>query len=221
MNFIGFTSQDFDVFKIDGLEPRMDALKNRIRPKLDLLGQEYSSYLSLLTQDEIFYHVAKHARRTVNPPADTWVAWAANKRGYKAEPHFQVGLWETHLFIWFALIYEAPNKAAFGRELKNHVKEIFKTIPQNFVWSLDHTEPKTIPQHEINEKKLFEIADRLEKVKKAELLCGINIDRNDPILKDGEKLINGIKETFKALQPLYRLAKNAKENPIKAGIKSL
>ena len=37
-------------------------------------------------------HVAKHARRSVNPPIDTWVAFAPNKRGYKMLPHFQIGL---------------------------------------------------------------------------------------------------------------------------------
>ncbi len=32
MNIASFTADDFDVFKIDGLEPRMDALKERIQP---------------------------------------------------------------------------------------------------------------------------------------------------------------------------------------------
>ena len=37
-----------------------------------------------------FYpHVAKHARRSVNPPKDTWVAFATSKRGYKMLPHFK------------------------------------------------------------------------------------------------------------------------------------
>ncbi|TCS84446.1 YktB family protein [Tepidibacillus fermentans] len=209
MNFQGFTSQDFDVFTIDGLEPRMEAIRTRIRPKLEVIGQELSTYLSVLTQEEIYYHVAKHARRTVNPPADTWVAWSANKRGYKAEPHFQVGLWQTHLFVWFAMIYEAPNKAAFGQELKKYANEILHAVPQDYVWSLDHTQPNIIPHREVNEQKMIEMAERLERIKKAEILCGINIDRNDPILKDGEKLIKRIEETLKTLHPLYRIAKKA------------
>lgn len=209
MNFQGFTAQDFDVFKIDGLEPRMSALRELIRPKLEAIGQELSSTLSLLTQEEIYYHVAKHARRKVNPPSDTWVAWASNKRGYKAEPHFQVGLWQTHLFVWFALIYEAPNKARFGTQLKEHAEDILSRLPEDFVWSLDHTQPTTIPQEEIDEERLLDMAERLEKVKKAEILCGITIDRNDPILKDGKKLLKKIEDTFEALQPLYQLAKKS------------
>src|SRR5699024_11327687 len=57
---------------------------------------------------DMHLHIAKHARRTVNPPNDTWMAIAGNKRGYKKHPHFQVGLWDDHLFIWLAYIYELP-----------------------------------------------------------------------------------------------------------------
>ncbi|MFV9510018.1 YktB family protein [Tepidibacillus sp. LV47] len=208
MEFRGFTSEDFDVFTINGLEPRMDAIKSRIRPKLEFIGKELTTYLSILTAEEIYYHVAKHARRTVNPPADTWVAWSANKRGYKAEPHFQVGLWQTHLFVWFAMIYEAPNKEAFGSRLKEHADEIIRIIPKNFVWSLDHTEPDVIPHQDVDVKYLMKMAERLEKVKKAEILCGINIDRNDPILQNEKQLMKKIEQTFEKVLPLYRLAKS-------------
>lgn len=88
----------------------MEGIKELIRPKLETLGQHFAPSLSLATGEEMFYHVAKHARRTVNPPKDTWVAWAGDKRGYKKHPHFQVGLWGTHLFVWYAVIYESPFK---------------------------------------------------------------------------------------------------------------
>lgn len=74
MNIESFTADDFDVFKIDGLDPRMDALKERIQPKLQALGEHFSQKLSVMTGDEMHPHVEKHARRTVNPPNDTWVA---------------------------------------------------------------------------------------------------------------------------------------------------
>ncbi len=105
--FSGFHQEDFDVFAIDGLDQRMDAIKTIVRPKLEALGHHFAPVLSLKTGDEMFFHVAKHARRTVNPPKDTWVAWANDKRGYKKHPHFQIGLWQTHLFVWYAVIYEA------------------------------------------------------------------------------------------------------------------
>src|SRR5690606_40297107 len=141
MAFTGFTKEDFDVFTIDGLENRMDALITHVRPKLEELGYHFAPTLSSLTGDEMFPHVAKHARRTINPPKDTWVAFANNKRGYKAHPHFQIGLWGTHLFMQFAVIYEAANKEKFAREALTRLDEIRRIVPDGFVWSGDHTVP--------------------------------------------------------------------------------
>lgn len=104
-----FKSTDFEVFTVDGLEERMSAIKTNIHPKLEVLGEQFAAYLSKQT-DENFLSCSKHARRKVNPPNDTWVAFSTNKRGYKMLPHFQIGLWGTHAFIYFGLIYECPQK---------------------------------------------------------------------------------------------------------------
>ncbi|WP_078430621.1 YktB family protein [Alkalihalobacterium alkalinitrilicum] len=202
MSFTGFTQEDFDVFIIEGLEPRMDQLKEKIRPKLEALGHHFAPTLSSLVGDEMFYHVAKHARRKVNPPKDTWVAIANSNRGYKMLPHFQIGLFETHLFVWFAVIYECPIKQQFAEQLLSEIKNVQQQIPDHFVWSGDHTKPEATSHREADLQALFE---RLRDVKKAEILCGIHIDRNDPVISDGEKLIQKINKTFTTLSPLYRL----------------
>ncbi|WP_368503945.1 DUF1054 domain-containing protein [Alkalihalophilus sp. As8PL] len=209
MTVEGFTQKDFDVFKIEGLEPRMDALKQLIRPKFEALGEELSPTLSSITGDEIFTHVAKHARRKVNPPNDTWVAFAANKRGYKKLPHFQVGLFETHLFVWFAMIYEAPAKGEFAENLLKNPQKWMKDLPEDFVWSIDHMKPDAIKQSDLSLEEFTSMLERLRDVKKAELLCGINIDRNDPILEDGEALVKRIEQTYQSLLPLYKEAQHA------------
>ncbi|MEH7108015.1 YktB family protein [Bacillus sp. JJ1764] len=206
MEVTRFTNEDFDVFTIDGLDPRMEALKMKIRPKLESLGQYFAPTLTTLTGDEMFVHVAKHARRTVHPPKDTWVAFANNPRGYKMLPHFQIGLWETHLFIWFAVIYEAPHKAEIGKRLSEKLAKIHKDIPKNFVWSMDHTKPETIQNETLSKEELQAMFDRLQTVKKAELLCGYVIDRNDAIQLNSEQLISKIQKVFESLTPLYNLA---------------
>ncbi|MEH7382369.1 DUF1054 domain-containing protein [Bacillus sp. JJ1533] len=209
MTFTGFTNKDFDVFTIDGLENRMDALITHIRPKLEDLGNHFAPTLSSLTGDEMFAHVAKHARRTINPPKDTWVAFANNKRGYKMLPHFQIGLWETHLFVWFAVIYEAPIKAEFGNMLMEHSKKIRESIPNHFLWSVDHTKPDTHNHQELNEQELESMFRRLQTVKKAEILCGINIPREEAIHMQAEELVRVIDATFRKLLPLYQLAQKS------------
>jgi uncharacterized protein YktB (UPF0637 family) len=200
-----FSAADFNVFKIDGFEDRMDALKERIQPKLHSLGEFFSNDLSAKTGVELFPHVAKHARRTINPPKDTWVAFASNKRGYKMVPHFQIGLWETHLFVWFAVIYEAQGKADFGQKLEQRAEEVKNIIPDHFVWSVDHTKPEVIPHEGLTVRDLKSMFHRLQTVKKAEILCGIQIPREEAIKLSKKALINVIEDAFDKLIPLYNL----------------
>ncbi|WP_408010833.1 YktB family protein [Pseudalkalibacillus sp. A8] len=212
MNFNGFTEQDFNVFKIQGLDARMEAIQNQIRPKLEKLGEHFAPTLSAATGDEMFYHTAKHARRTVNPPDDTWVAFANSKRGYKKLPHFQIGLFESHLFVWFAVIYESPVKKDFARILTEHQDEVLKQIPADYVWSVDHTKPDAIPHSEVDQEKFSKMTTRLKDIKKAELLCGIHIPNNDEILQDGKALLAKMDQTFHTLTPLYNYASKVHES---------
>ncbi|WP_347941741.1 DUF1054 domain-containing protein [Peribacillus simplex] len=205
MNIASFTADDFDVFKIDGLEPRMDALKERIQPKLQALGEHFSQKLSVMTGDEMHPHVAKHARRSVNPPKDTWVAFAANSRGYKMMPHFQIGLWETHMFIWYAVIYEAPNKTEIGKKLEQQADRLVNSIPSHYVWSMDHTKPDVINHDGLGVDDLNSMFTRLQTVKKAEILCGIKISRDDAIKLKDDDFIQTIQDAFEHLLPLYQL----------------
>lgn len=205
MSFSGFSNTDFDVFKINGFEQRMNALKENIRPKLEILGSHFAPTLSSLTGTEMYAHVAKHARRTVNPPNDTWVAFATNSRGYKMLPHFQIGLWETHLFIWFAVIYEAPNKDGFGRKLEKKINTIYKETNPNFVWSGDHTKPDSFQHKKLSKSELKTLFDRLQTVKSAEILCGYHIPREETSNMSGNQLIEKIDDVFKELVPLYKM----------------
>ncbi|MBS2968812.1 DUF1054 domain-containing protein [Metabacillus sp. KIGAM252] len=209
MKFTGFNKDDFEVFTIDGLDQRMEKLIQQVRPKLESLGEHFSTVLSSWTGDEMFPHVAKHARRSVNPPDDTWVAFANSKRGYKMLPHFQIGLWETHVFIWFAMIYEAPAKEGFGKAAEKNLNQIMIEIPDHFVWSSDHTKPGAAAQRNLGKKGLKEMAIRLQKVKKAEMLCGVHFSREEAESMSAEEFIDKAEQSLKTLLPLYQLAQQS------------
>ncbi|MGG3282690.1 DUF1054 domain-containing protein [Paenibacillus solani] len=206
MTVHAFTDQDFDVFSVPGLEARMEVLIERVRPKLEMLGAELAPYISALVGEEMFVHVAKHARRTVNPPIDTWVAWAANKRGYKALPHFEVGMFGTHLFVIFAIIYESPNKAVFAKHLKAKLKMTVKAVPNNFYWSMDHMNPEGTTHQSMSEQDFARLIEKLKQVKKAEVMCGLRIPREEAVKLTGDELIHTVQETFEKLLPLYKMA---------------
>ncbi len=201
MTFKGFQQKDFETFQIDGLDERMEAIQERIQPKFRGIYEEIADDLDELAGREMHLHIAKHARRTVNPPKDTWSAYCHNKRGYKKHPHFQVGLWDDNLFIWLAYIYELPHKSEIAERFLSEIDDIKKTVPEDYHISLDHMKNQAVTLSETDLQKGLE---RFKKVKKAEFLIGRRIDANDPILQDGDKLIQTIKETFQTLAPLYR-----------------
>ncbi|MCU9612248.1 DUF1054 domain-containing protein [Caldibacillus lycopersici] len=203
MTLQGFTKEDFQVFTIDGLDDRMAAIRGKIQPKFQAIGSELTMDLSSLLGDEMYLHIAKHARRTVNPPKDTWLAIGPNKRGYKQYPHFQLGLFDDHLFIWLAYIYELPNKAQIAQSFLNQVEVIKTIIPSDFVISTDHMKKNA---QSIKEISLEDTLERFKNVKKAEFLIGRNIPANDPILQNGEALTQLTLDTFKTLIPLYKLS---------------
>ena len=65
-----FAPKDFKAFDVDGLENRMEALNEHVRPQLNQLEDYFADYFSSQTGEEFYPHVAKHARRSVNPPVD-------------------------------------------------------------------------------------------------------------------------------------------------------
>lgn len=204
MNRSGFTAIDFDVFQIDGLANRMQAIQQHIQPKFKQIGIELTDYLAVKLGNEMYLHIAKHARRTVNPPKDTWLAIADNKRGYKKHPHFQVGLFDDRLFIWLAFIYELPSKPKIAQAFLDQV-EIFDQLSDDFVISFDHMKKDAIPVSQLNEQHL----NRFRDVKKAELLIGKQIDKDEASQISGDDLIKLIKASYDQLLPFYQLGKAA------------
>ncbi|PFE05849.1 DUF1054 domain-containing protein [Bacillus cereus] len=200
-----FKSTDFAVFAVDGLEERMNAIKTNIHPKLEALGEQFSHYLSEQTGETFFYHVAKHARRKVNPPNDTWVAFSTNKRGYKMLPHFQIGLWGTHAFIYFGLIYECPQKVEAAHAFLEHLNDLKTNIPNDFVWSIDHTKPAVKSHNSLETNDLQKMIERLATIKKAELLVGIHISPEECSTLDDEQFLEKIQTTMHSLLPLYKI----------------
>lgn len=99
-------------------------------------------------------------------PKDTWVAWAANKRGYKALPHFEVGMFASHLFVIFAIIYESPNKATFAQALEANLSDVRSNLPDHFYWSMDHMAPEGTEQQHMDNEDFQTIIHKLQQVKK-------------------------------------------------------
>ncbi len=124
MPFRGFTQADFKVFDIEGFAPRMAAIKSRIRPKLDAAGRDLIPDITRIGGAPAFAHVAKHMRRTVNAPDDTWVAFAADKRGYKKHCHFKVAVSRGAVRFLFEAGPEHAGKKKWIAAWKRHAPKL-------------------------------------------------------------------------------------------------
>lgn len=201
MEFEGFEKRDFDTFTIDGLDERMGAIRERIQPKFQAIGDEIVDYLSAKLGNEMFIHIAQHARRTVNPPNDTWMAFSLNNRGYKMLPHFQIGLWDDRLFVWLAYIYELPRKKEIAEKFINHIDDLEKMIPKDFDISMNHMKKSN---ERLEDVHLGKVLDRFNNVKSAEFLIGKQFSPEDPILKDGPAFIKKVQSIYDTLIPIYQ-----------------
>jgi uncharacterized protein YktB (UPF0637 family) len=81
--FGGFDSADYQVFAIKDFAKGMTALRARVTPKLAALGGALAPRLAAAVGEPFFPHVARHARRTVNTPPETWVALGRDPKKYK------------------------------------------------------------------------------------------------------------------------------------------
>lgn len=209
MKFKGFEQADFDLFQIEGLEDRMEALKSQLRPKFFTFGEELSEKLSEITGEMTYHHVAKHARRKTNPPNDSWVAFAGEggKRGYKMLPHFQIAVWNTHVLIQWGIIYEATNKQVFAENLLTNLEEVKKNIPNHFQWFKDHMKPTGVEMKDMTDDDFKEFARRLKEAKNGEVMVGLVISRNDALKMKPEQFYDLVIDSWSKLSYLHILAK--------------
>jgi len=198
-----FAPKDFKAFDVDGLENRMEALNEHVRPQLNQLEDYFADYFSSQTGEEFYPHVAKHARRSVNPPVDTWVAFAPNKRGYKMLPHFQIGLFRDQLFIMFGVMHEAKNKAEQMKIFKKHFDKI-KALPNDYSLCLDHMKPEKTLIKDMSEDDLKKAIDRAINVKKGEFFVARAIEPSDKRLKSDKAFLQFVEETFDQFLKFYQ-----------------
>lgn len=196
-----FTRKDFDVFTIEGLEPRMDEIRSVIQPKFQTLDDYFAEKLGAELETELFVHIAQHRRRTVYPPENTWSALSQKKRGYKMNAHFQLGIWPDYLFMWLSLIDNPKNEKEIAQAFLDQ-PSLFQTLSDDFYVSIDHTQPEVT---KLNETDLTKVLCRFRDVKKGEFQIGRIIRKEDSLLENPEKARDFMLNTYQQLLPLYRL----------------
>ncbi|WP_414840008.1 DUF1054 family protein [Carnobacterium sp. TMP28] len=202
-NLVIFTQEDFDIFTIEGLDSRMSEIRKKIQPKFRKIATAISRDLSPIVDGETLpVHIAQHLRRTKNPPQDTWCAIGGDKRGYKKYPHFQLGLYHSHLFIWLAFIDNPQFEKEMAQSFIDN-KTIIQSLSSDFVVSFDHTKASV---QIIDEDELTKGLVRWRDNKKGEFLVGRQLNAAHSVLKDSEAFYTFVLETYETLLPIYKQA---------------
>lgn len=208
MAFQGFTAADFKVFEIEGFAPRMEAIRRRIRPKLEAAGRDLLPDVTRIGGGQAFAHVAKHARRTVSPPDDTWVAFARDKRGYKKHCHLKVAVSRGAI----RFLFEAgPEHAEKRRWVAAWTRDAPKVVPvlrraRGLAWFRnEHDEAPAAVLGDLPADAVTHLGEELLRTRGGQLVLGRAVRAEEALRWKPGDWARVARETFHLLAPLYRL----------------
>lgn len=189
-----FNLSDFDVFDDETLDGRLAKIRSIIDPKFEKFGSSLIYNYQKNFNNELYMHIAKHARRYKNPPPDTWLAINMNKRGYKKYPHIEIGFWKYCMFANLSLLSDIDLQSR---------KKIIERLDLNFLEeqemgiSNDHTNSELKILTEENFKAAVE---RYLHVKSADLVIGYKYEKAEFVESTNLKMKIDLEKFFKVLK---------------------
>ncbi|PYN81517.1 MAG: hypothetical protein DMD96_09675 [Candidatus Rokuibacteriota bacterium] len=203
-----FVAGDFKIFDVKGFKPRMTEIRARVRPKLDAFGGSLTSAVSRSVGGDVFAHVAKHARRTVNAPDDTWVAFGPDARGYKKHSHFKIAVSRRCVRFLFEIGPEHADKrrwAAAWRKNAPKVGPVLRRVKHLAWFKNEHDDEPAAPLADFTPERLVELADELIRTRDGQLVVGRAVAAEEAARWSETQYRSAALETFRTLAPLYRL----------------
>jgi len=202
---LGFSAADFQVFKIEGFNERMASLYASVRPRLLRLGDELAPELARKLHLEFFPHVAKHARRTVNPPPETWCAFGPSARGYKRYPYLGLCISSAGIHARVVVKSEADHRPEMAAALKGKGAELTRALNGTKVSRYDNWNFNAMPATVRADEELWkQLSDALAK-KTGGIDLGVGWPLREALRLDREEVLEG----FRELEPLYRACRSA------------
>jgi uncharacterized protein YktB (UPF0637 family) len=201
MTGLGFTPTDFAVFKVEGFSERMQQIYARVRPRLIKLGDELAPALARKLHLEFFPHVARHARRTVNPPPETWAAFGPSPRGYKRYGYLALCISGAGLHARLVVKSEADRRPAMAHGLERNAAQLAKSLRGTRVARYEKWNFTALPAAMPADDELFTaLAEGLGK-KTGAMDFGFGWSVRDALRLDRAELLDAYRE----LEPVYRI----------------
>lgn len=203
-----FRAADFAVFDVRGFQPRMAAMRTRLRPKLEALGHSLAPAVGRAVGAEVFAHVARHARRTVHPPDDTWVAFGPDARGYKKHCHFKVAISRRTVRFLFEVGPEHTDKkrwSAAWRRNAGRLGPVLRRVHGLAWFKNEHDDDPAAALADLSQERVEELGDELLRTRDGQLVLGRAVPAVEAARWTEADCRGTALETFRALAPLYRL----------------
>ena len=203
-----FVAGGFKIFGVSGFKPRMSEIRARVRPKLNAMGETLAPAVARSLGGEVFVHVAKHARRTVNPPDDTWVAFGPDARGYKKHGHFKVAVSRLGVRFLFEIGPEYAEKRRWASAWKKTAPKVGPALRRmrHLGWfKNEHDDEPVAPLADLTPESLAELADELTRTRDGQFVVGRAVPADEAARWTAAQYRSAALETFRALAPLYRL----------------
>jgi hypothetical protein len=201
---LGFIPADFEVFQVEGFNHRMAQIYEHVRPKLIRLGGELAPELARKLHLEFFPHVAKHARRTVNPPAETWCAFGPSPKGYKRYGYLALCVSSVGLHARLVVKPEADHRPQIAEGLRRKTGELVRSFKGVGLGRYDKWNFRDLPQPLAGNQELWsELADALGK-KTGGVDIGFGWKVKAALRLDRAELLDAYRE----LEPLYRVCRS-------------
>ena len=203
MEFPGFTAADLEVFAISTFAERMGAIRSQLRPKLLALGEALAPKLAERVGGPIFPHAAAHMRRRVNPPAETWVAFARDARGYKRWTHYRVAISERGVRVVVFVEAESDDKPSLAAALQAHAAHLARDRALADARWFTADDDGTIPTTSLlGEEGIRSLGRRLARLKTLAFSAGLWLPEADA-LGPPERSQRAALAAMERLRPLY------------------
>jgi uncharacterized protein YktB (UPF0637 family) len=201
MATLGFLRRDFEVFAIDGFSARMAKIGELVTPRLVRLGNEMAPELSRKLRLDFFPHVARHMRRTANPPDETWVAFGPSRAGYKRYGYLALCVSRAGIHARAVVKSYADNRAEIGRLIKSKASDLEKSFRGTKIQQYEDWDCREMPRARAAGADFFEgLGDALQK-KSGSIDVGFGWPVSEALIVDRAEIL----DAFRELEPLYRL----------------
>jgi uncharacterized protein YktB (UPF0637 family) len=203
-----FAAADFRVFEAKGFPRRMGEIRTRLRPKLEMLGQRLLPEVSRAIGAEAYAHVARHARRTVNPPEDTWVAFASDRRGYKKHCHFKVAISRNAVRFLFEVGPEHADKkrwAAAWKKSAPRLGPVLNRMKGLAYFKNEHDEQPAALLADLSVEELAALGGEILRTRGGQFVVGRVVAAAEAARWTEAQYRTAALETVRALSPLCRL----------------